>query len=225
MGCYSPPNYHNIFASNKIIKNLTPTIMKKILKFGLVLVAALTTMNGHASTVDFTLNVKKEQGKKVTFAINKINKMNLSIFDADDKLIHSESVNSKKELNRTYDLNALPEGIYFLEVESDLTISRYEISVARATASLSANAISEDFKPAPVFLYKDGLVWVNIINLDNSPVNIKIYDKDGDEVYNSAKLMDRNVTKIFDVNNIENEKYTFVMTYKDKAFTHTFPNR
>ena len=87
--------------------------MKKILKFGLVLVAALTTMNGHASTVDFTLNVKKEQGKKVTFAINKINKMNLSIFDADDKLIHSESVNSKKELNRTYDLNALPEGIYF----------------------------------------------------------------------------------------------------------------
>jgi hypothetical protein len=151
--------------------------------------------------------------------------MNLSIFDADDKLIHSESVNSKKELNRTYDLNALPEGIYFLEVESDLTISRYEISVARATASLSANAISEDFKPAPVFLYKDGLVWVNIINLDNSPVNIKIYDKDGDEVYNSAKLMDRNVTKIFDVNNIENEKYTFVMTYKDKIFTHTFPNR
>lgn len=199
--------------------------MKKILKFGLVLVAALTTMNGHASTVDFTLNVKKEQGKKVTFAINKINKMNLSIFDADDKLIHSESVNSTKELNRTYDLNALPEGTYFLEVESDLTISRYEISVARATASLSSNAISEDFKPVPVFLYKDGLVWVNIVNLDQSPVYIQIIDKDGDEVYNSAKLMDRNVTKIFDVNNIENEKYTFVMTYKDKIFTHTFPNR
>jgi hypothetical protein len=151
--------------------------------------------------------------------------MNLSIFDADDKLIHSESVNSKKDFNRTYDLDALPEGTYFLEVESDFTISRYEISVARATASLSANAISEDFKPVPVFLYKDGLVWVNIVNLDQSPVYIQIIDKDGDEVYNSAKLTDQNVTKIFDVNNIENEKYTFVMTYKDKTFTQTFPNR
>jgi hypothetical protein len=199
--------------------------MKKISKFGLMLGVTLLTMNVHAGTVDFSLDVKKEQGKKVTFAINKINKMNLSIFDADDKLIHSESVNSTKELNRTYDLNALPEGTYFLEVESDLTISRYEISVARATASLSSNAISEDFKPVPVFLYKDGLVWVNIVNLDQSPVYIQIIDKDGDEVYNSAKLMDRNVTKIFDVNNIENEKYTFVMSYKDKIFTHTFPNR
>jgi hypothetical protein len=199
--------------------------MKKISKFGLMLGVTLLTMNVHAGTVDFSLDVKKEQGKKVTFAINKINKMNLSIFDADDKLIHSEMVNSTKELNRTYDLNALPEGIYFLEVESDSKISRYEISVARATASLSANAISEDYKPVPVFLYKDGLVWVNIVNLDNSPVNIKIYDKEGDEVYTSAKLTDENVTKIFDVNNIENEKYTFVMTYKDKTFTHTFPNR
>ena len=199
--------------------------MKKISKFGLMLGVTLLTMNVHAGTVDFSLDVKKEQGKKVTFAIDKINEMNLSIYDADDKLIHSEMVNSKKDFNRTYDLNALPEGTYFLEVESDSKISRYEISVASSSALLSANAISEDYKPSPVFLYKDGLVWVNIINLDNSPVNIKIYDKDGDEVYNSAKLMDRNVTKIFDVNNIENEKYTFVMTYKDKAFTHTFPNR
>lgn len=199
--------------------------MKKILKFGLVLVAALTTISGHASTVDFTLDVKNEQGKKVTFAINTINIMNLSIYDADDKLIHSEKVDSKKDINRTYDLNALPEGTYFLEVESDVTISRYEISITGAKASLSANAIFEDYKPVPVFLFKDGLVWVNIVNLDNSPVNIKIYDKDGDEVYDSPELTDENVTKIFDVNNIANEKYTFVMTYKDKTFTQTFPNR
>lgn len=199
--------------------------MKKILKFGLVLVASLTTMNGHASTVDFALDVKNEQGKKVTFAVNTINIMNLSIYDADDKLIHTEAVNSKKDFKRTYDLNDLPEGTYFLEVESDLTISRYEISVAKATATLSANAISEDFKPVPAFLYKDGLVWVNIVNLDQAPVNIKIYDKDGDEVYDSPKMTDENVTKIFDVNNIQNEKYTFVMTYKDKTFTQTFPKK
>ena len=199
--------------------------MKKISKFGLMLGVTLLTMNVHAGSVDFSLDVKNEQGKKVTFAINKINKMNLSIFDAEDKLIHSEMVNSKKDFNRTYDLNALPEGTYFLEVESDSKISRYEISVASSTASLSANAISEDYKPSPVFLYKDGLVWVNIINLDQSPVYIQIVDKDGDEVYNSAKLTEQNVTKVFDVNNIENEKYTFVMTYKDKIFTQTFPNR
>lgn len=194
--------------------------MKKISKFSLMLGVTLLTMNVHAGTVDFSLDVKKEQGKKVTFAINKINKMDLSIYDADDKFIHTENVNYKKNLNRTYDLNTLPKGTYFLEAESDYKISRYEISVAEKTALLSANAISDVYKP--LFVYKKGLVWVNILNLDQSPVNIKIYDKDDNEVYDSAILRDQNVTKVFDVNNIQNEKYTFVMTYKDKTFTKTF---
>jgi hypothetical protein len=70
--------------------------MKKILRFGLMLVVALTTMNVQAGTVGFTSDVKNEQKKMVTFALNKINKMNLSIYDADEKLIHSESVNSTR---------------------------------------------------------------------------------------------------------------------------------
>jgi len=199
--------------------------MKKISKLSLMLVMTLLAMNVHAGTVDFTIDVKKEQGKKVTFALNTVDVVNITIYDAEDKLVHSEEVNSKKNFNRTYDLNALPEGSYFLEVESDSKILRYEISVAKETASLSAKAISEEDKPAATFLYKDGLVWVNIINLNQSPVYINIINKDGDEVYNSVKLTDQNVTKVFDVNNIENEKYTFVMTYKDKTFSKTLPNK
>jgi hypothetical protein len=225
MRCCYALNCASIFASNKIINNLKSTIMKKISKLSLMLVMTLLAMNVHAGTVDFTIDVKKEQGKMVTFALNTVDVVNLSIYDAEDKLVHSEKVNSKKDFNRTYDLNALPEGSYFLEVESDSKILRYEISVARETASLSANAISEEDKPAASFLYKDGLVWVNIINPGQFPMYIKIINEYGDEVYNSIKLTNQNVTKVFDVNNIENEKYTFVMTYNDKTITNTFPNK
>ena len=197
--------------------------MKKISKFSLVLVVTLLTMNMHAGTVDFTLDVKKEQGKMVTFALNQINKIDLSIYDAEGKMIHSENVDSKKDINRTYDLNALPEGIYFLEAESDSKISRYEISVVGETALLSANVVSEVYKP--VFAIKNGLVWVNILNLDGSPVTIKIYDKEDNEVYDSALLTGQNVTKVFDLNNIKNEAYTFVVTDNDKTFTKTFSKR
>jgi hypothetical protein len=41
-----------------------------------------------------------------------------------------------KGVNRTYDLNALPEGTYFLVAESDKKIAKYEISVMRQTAVL-----------------------------------------------------------------------------------------
>lgn len=197
--------------------------MKKISKFSVVLGVTLLTMNMHAGTVDFTLDVKKEQGKKVTFALNNIDKMDLSIYDAEGKMIHSENVNSKKVINRTYDLNAFPEGIYFLEAESDSKISRYEISVVGETALLSSDVVSEVFKP--VFAIKNGLVWVNILNLDESSVTIKIYDNQDNEVYDSASLTEQNVTKVFDVNNIQNETYTFVVTDNDKTFTKTFSKR
>jgi hypothetical protein len=197
--------------------------MKKISKFSLVLIVTLLTMNMHAGTVDFTLDVKKEQGKMVTFALNQIEKIDLSIYDADDKLIHSENVDSKKDIKRTYDLKALPEGTYFLQAESDSKILRYEISVVGETASLSGDAVSEVYKP--VFAVKKGLVWVNILNLDESPVNIKIYDNEYNEIYNSASLMSQTVTKVFDINNFQNEEYTFVVTDNDKTFTKTFSKR
>jgi len=40
-------------------------------------------------------------------------------------------------------------------------------------------------------------------------------------VYNSAVLTDQNVAKFFDVNKVNNEKYTFVIAYDNKVFTKT----
>jgi hypothetical protein len=197
--------------------------MKKISKYSLVLAVTLITMNMFAGTVDFTLNVKKEQGKLVTFALNQTEIIDLSIYDAEGKMIHSENVNSPKSVNRTYDLNALPAGTYFLEAESDLKVSRYEISVVGETALLSSDAVSEVYKPT--FLNKNGLVWVNVLNLDKSPVSIKIYDNEFNEIYDSALLVGQNVTKVFDINNFQNEEYTFVITDNNKSFTKTFSKR
>lgn len=194
--------------------------MKKISKFGLMLGVTLLTMNLYAGTVDFTLDVKNEQGKKVTFALDNMSKVNLSIYDAEGKIIHSEKVDSKKGVNRTYDLKAFPVGTYFLEEESDIKISKYEILVAETTATLSANPISEIYKPA--FVNKKGLIRVSFLNIDKSPVNIKIYDKANNEVYDSDAILDFDVKKVFDINNVDDEEYTFVMTYKDKSFTKTF---
>ena len=197
--------------------------MKKISKFSLMLGVALLTMNSYAGTVDFTLDVKKEQGKMVTFALNKMNKVNLSIYDAEGKLIHSEKVDSQKNINRTYDLKALPEGTYFLEAESETKISRYEISVVGAIATLSAEPISEIYKPT--FINKKGLIQVTFLNMDKSPVNIKVYDNENNEVYDSDVILDQEVKKVFDISRINDEEYTFVMTHKDKTYSKTFASR
>jgi hypothetical protein len=197
--------------------------MKNLFKFSLVLGVALVTMNVHASDVDFSLDVKKNQGRIITFVFSETKKINLSIYDADGKIIHSETVDSQNNINRTYDLKDLPEGTYFLDAETELKIATYKISVVGATAVLSETPISEKFKP--VYIEKEGLIKVNFLNIDESPTCIKIYDQEDNLVYDSGKLMDQNISKVFDIYNMRNEDYTIIVTDNNRAFTKTFFNK
>jgi hypothetical protein len=196
--------------------NLKTSIMKKILKFSLVVAALLIVMNVSALGKDFSLDIKKVQGNKVTFVFNEAIKVELSILDLDDKLIDVENINSKGSVSRTYDLNALPEGTYFLVAESDTKIAKYEISVIGQTAVLGSNAVKEMYKPMVV--NNNGLVCLSIFNLGQNPVSIKIYNAADEVVYISSLIEEQQIFKHFGIKNLANEEYTLVMSYADKVF-------
>jgi hypothetical protein len=198
--------------------------MKKILKFSLVLAAVvLTAVQGHAGNADFSLDLIKEEGKTVSFSLKEIKKIDLSIYDINDGLIYQEKVTSEDNINRTYDLTALPDGIYFLKAESDLKISKYKIEVVGNKAKLSADAISEMYKP--VLVNKNGIVTVNILNLKKAPVTVVIYNADQTEVYNETLAADLYVGEIFDLSSAQGGKYTFEITYSGKTFNETVANK
>ena len=194
--------------------------MKKILKFSLVLVAVvLTAAQAHAGNTDFSLDLIKEEGKTVSFSLKEIKQIDLSIYDTNDGLIYQEKVTSEDNISRTYDLTALPDGIYFLKAESDLKISKYKIEVVGNKAKLSADAISEVYKP--VLVNKNGMVTVNILNLEKAPITVAIYNSEENEVYSETLTTDFYVGKIFDLTSAQNGKYTFEITYNGKTFSET----
>ena len=194
--------------------------MKKILKFSLVLAAVvLTAVQAHAGNTDFSLDLIKEEGKTVSFSLKEIKKIDLSIYDTNDSLIYQEKVTSEDNINRTYDLTALPDGIYFLKAESNLKISKYKIEVVGNKAKLSADAISEVYKP--ILVNKNGMVTVNILNLEKTPVSVAIYNSEENEVYNETLTADLYVGKIFDLTSAPSSKYTFEITYNGKTYIET----
>ncbi|SDG98497.1 Por secretion system C-terminal sorting domain-containing protein [Flavobacterium omnivorum] len=194
--------------------------MKKILKFSLVLAAVvLTAAQAHAGNADFSLDLIKEEGKTVSFNLKETKKINLSIYDTNDSLIYQEKVTSEDNISRTYDLTALPDGIYFLKAESDLKISKYKIEVVGNKAKLSADAISEVYKP--VLENKNGMVTVNILNLGKAPVTVAIYNSEENEVYNETLTVDLYVGKIFDLTSAPSSKYTFEITYNGNTYIET----
>ena len=73
----------------------------------------------------------------------------------------------------------------------------------------------------PVLVNKNGIVTVNILNLEKAPVTVAVYNSDQTEVYTTTLAADLYVGKIFDLTSAQNGKYTFDITYNGKTFSET----
>ena len=120
--------------------------MKTILKLSLIVIVALTSINTYAINDDFLLNVKNGAGKEISFSVNEIQQANVTIYDKFHNVIYSEVATGKGGILKTYSLEEFPEGVYFLEVETNLKKVTHEIVVTNEGSSLSRKAVAEVYK-------------------------------------------------------------------------------
>ena len=124
--------------------------MKNFLKLSLVFAVVLSTMSARANEdIDFLLFAKKREGKLVSISINKIQEINLSIYDREGNKIFAEKATGKLGIERVYNLEEFPEGKYILEVENDIKKVAYEILITNTNATISSKELSLVYKKIP----------------------------------------------------------------------------
>lgn len=123
--------------------NLKNSIMKKILKISLVTAVVLLAMNVYAVAVNFSFRNEFRQEKMISFGLDDTDQVKISIYDTNEKLIHSESLMVKGKIVRSYDLNNFDEGVYYLVEESNSKIIKYEVLVLNDSATIMTDPIAE----------------------------------------------------------------------------------
>ncbi|MFP9113049.1 hypothetical protein ACLI1A_03860 [Flavobacterium sp. RHBU_3] len=194
-----------------------------MMKFGIALVAMLATVSTYANDNDFLVKAKEGAGKAISFTVTETKNVHVALYAKDGAEIFDETVKSKDgKINRTYDLNALPDGTYYLETETAEKVARHEITISGKVATVNEKAVTEIAKP--VIFTKDGIVTVQVTKNDTTPVDIKVYDEANNELY-SEKFEGEKVAKRFDITKSAAKKFTLVIGYSNKTFVETVAAR
>ncbi|MGQ7945187.1 secretion protein [Flavobacterium sp. WC2509] len=117
--------------------------MKTILRLSLVVLITLVSLNTYADNGDFLLNVKNGEGKKIVFLVNGIQKANVTIYDKFHNVVYSETLTGKEGIERAYNLEDFSDGVYFLEVETNLKKVTHEIVISDNVSTLSRKSVAE----------------------------------------------------------------------------------
>ena len=120
--------------------------MKTILKLSLVALITMSSFSTYASNDDFLLNVKKGTAKEISFSVNNIQKAKVTIYDKEHNVIYNEMATGTEGIARTYSLEEFPEGVYFLEVETNLKKVTHEIVINNEVTTLSRKSVAEVYK-------------------------------------------------------------------------------
>ncbi|MFP5437311.1 MAG: hypothetical protein ACLGH8_05980 [Bacteroidia bacterium] len=197
--------------------------MKSVMNFGLALVALFSTVVMHAEDNDFLVRAKEGAGKAISFTINESKDVHVTLYAKDGSEIFDETVKSKNgKIDRTYDLNALPDGTYYLETETVAKVARHEITISGKKATVVEGTISELAKP--VIVNRNGIITVQVSKNDKTPVEIKMFDDENNEVYNQQFSADK-VAKRFDISKSTAKNFTLVIGYNNKMFVETVAAR
>lgn len=191
--------------------------MKKFLKIRLIAALFLLSAGSYASEGDFSFRLKRVNEKSITFFIDKAQVVDVSIYGANDEVLYEQKVNAVKASNKTYDLNAFPDGNYTFKLVTESRSAEYKIQIKEGKAVVSNPLIVEMFKP--VLTKDDRVITLSLENAPKGPIEVSILGEYSDPLYSEVFEGDAKLVKKFNVARVDVSELTFIIKSKDQEFT------
>ncbi|RNL54207.1 hypothetical protein [Pedobacter jejuensis] len=197
--------------------------MKNLLKISLIAATMFTASATYANEDVFTLTVKSEDNKSIRFSIDEASDIKLSIRELNSQVLFEENIHSEGASTKTYDLNALPDGEYVLNVAYEAKVAEYTIVIKNDKAVVSAPKVTELLKP--VFTQEQSMLTLSLDNADKGPVEVQILNEYNEELYNETFTDKAKLVKKFNTSKTFGKELTFVVRAKNQEVLKTIAIR
>ncbi len=157
--------------------------------------------------------------KKVKVELNSPKSIDVSILVAnmDGKVLHEETIKSRRSYGRVYDFTNLKDGQYTIISEDDYITTTTEVKIHRSDIDVLSNEV--EYKP--IFLTKGGSLMVNYLNINAEDIKFSIENGDA-VVYESDGGNDISFQKILNISKMPSGDYFANIEAGSRTYSYYF---
>lgn len=198
--------------------------MKKLFQSVFIAAFLFVSADAMAKNKDFSLSFGTSTSKTVRFEVSNAKNISLVIYNDSYGELYSERLENEDSVIKTYNLEDLAEGTYYLIAESEQKIEKYKIKISddnKAEIEKTPFAIISK----PEFSISDHIVKLHIANLKNK-VRISVTDYSGNTYYSSTKEGENGeLNMTFDLDPKTADQYIISIEENGNTFNRTIALR
>jgi hypothetical protein len=190
--------------------------MKNLIKKCLLIVAVLTTIVMSGANINNNVEVNVIDSKLIDLRLkNSDGDLTISIIDTYGETLYTEKFEGSY-FSKKYDLQTLPVGDYYFEIEGRTKINVIPFKVTSEGTEFSNTVESIYYKP---IVRQDGdLLFISKVSLNNEDFAVRFYDEDLNMLYKEELRGDVNLGKTLNLMKLERGTYLVVMKSDGKSF-------
>ncbi|WP_294331129.1 hypothetical protein [uncultured Chryseobacterium sp.] len=198
--------------------------MTTLLKSGLLAGFLLISASLMSKDRDFSISVGNVTAKTVNFEIANAKNVSLFVYNDIEGELFSEKLDTENAVMKSYNLEDLASGTYYLVAESETKVEKYRISIN------SNNAMEVEKTPVssvnkPEYNISGNMVRLHMTDIKNS-VNISVYDFSNNLFYTANKNGENGeLNMTFDLDPKTSSNYIIRIEENGNVFNKIIPLR
>ncbi len=198
--------------------------MTTLLKSGLLAGFLLVSASLMSKDRDFSMSVGNVTAKTVNFEIANAKNVSLFVYNDIEGELFSEKLDTENAVMKSYNLEDLASGTYYLVAESETKVEKYRISIN------SNNAMEVEKTPVssvnkPEYSISGNMVRLHMTDIKNS-VNISVYDFSNNLFYTANKNGENGeLNMTFDLDTKTSSNYIIRVEENGNVFNKIIPLR